>query len=249
MGSLFTTGKTTTAAAGTEITGIESGAVFLDFMAGTITLPEGSTVPLTRNMNKNLNDLGLNQCNSIGIWTSDADTTFQVGSAISLADHQLNHVINNYGFSTVRIDIPANSTPTATNQIFFMASTDGWLGYSFPRISHQRGSVSGTSTDASVVYLSKHIGAYNQFMITTDNTHGSNALDLRIQYSEDGSNWFNDSGYSSSAVTVTAGNTDTWASEIEHHFYRVSIVSTSAGNPATFVIYYNFVNDRGSAFL
>ena len=249
MGSLFTTGINGTNPAGTEIIGIESGAVFLDFMAGTITLPEGSTVPLTRNMNKNLNDLGLNQCNSIGIWTSDADTTFQVGSAISLADHQLNHVINNYGFSTVRIDIPANSTPTATNQIFFMASTDGWLGYSFPRISHQRGSVSGTSTDASVVYLSKHIGAYNQFMITTDNTHGSNALDLRIQYSEDGSNWFNDSGYSSSAVTVTAGNTDTWASEIEHHFYRVSIVSTSAGNPATFVIYYNFVNDRGSAFL
>ena len=249
MGSLFTTGKTTTAAAGTEITGIESGAVFLDFMAGTITLPEGSTVPLTRNMSKNLNDLGLNQCNSIGIWTSDADTTFQVGSAISLADHQLNHVINNYGFSTVRIDIPANSTPTATNQIFFMASTDGWLGYSFPRISHQRGSVSGTSTDASVVYLSKHIGAYNQFMITTDNTHGSNSLDLRIQYSEDGTNWFNDDGYSASAVTVVAGATDTWASEIEHHFYRAAIVSTSAGNAATFVIYYNFVNDRGSAFL
>ena len=65
--------------------------------------------------------------------------------------------------------------------------------------------------------------------------------------SEDGSNWFNDDGYSSSAVTVTAGNSDTWASEIEHHFYRVSIVSTSAGNPATFVLYYNFVNDRGSS--
>jgi hypothetical protein len=200
-------------------------------------------------MTKNLNDLGLNQCNSIGIWTSDADATFQVGSAISLADHQLSHVINNYGFNTVRVDMPTNSDPDNTNQLFFMASTDGWLGYSFPRVSHQRGSVSGTSTNSSVVYLSKHVGAYNQFMITTDNTHGSNALDLRIQYSEDGSNWFNDSGYSSSAVTVTAGNTDTWASEIEHHFYRVAIVSTVTDSHATFVIYYNFVNDRGSAFL
>jgi len=57
MGSLFTTGINGTNPAGTEIIGIESGAVFLDFMAGTITLPEGSTVPLTRNMNKNLNDL------------------------------------------------------------------------------------------------------------------------------------------------------------------------------------------------
>ena len=249
MGSLFTMGKTSTAPAGEEITGIANGAVFLDFMAGTITLPEGSTAPLTRPMTKTLNDLGLQQCNSIGIWCSDADATYQVGSAITLADHQLSHVINNYGFNTVRIDIPNNSTPTASNQIFFMASTDGWLGYSFPRISHQRGSVSDTSTNSEVVYLSKHVGAYNQFMLTTDNTDGADSLDLRIQYSEDGSNWFNDQGYSSSAVTVTAGNTDTWASEVEHHFYRAVVKSTSAGNHATFVIYYNFVNDRGSAFL
>ena len=247
MGSLFTMGKTSSAPAGEEITGIANGAVFLDFMAGTVTLPEGSTAPLTRPMTKNLNDLGLQQCQSIGIWCSDADATYQVGSAITLADHQLSHVINNYGFNTVRIDIPNNSTPTASNQIFFMASTDGWLGYSFPRISHQRGSISSTSTDAYVVELSKHVGAYNQFMITTDNTDGADSLDVRIQYSEDGAQWFNDQGYSSSAVTVTAGNSDTWASSVAHHFYRVSIVSTSAGNPATFVLYYNFVNDRGSS--
>ena len=47
MGSLFTT------SAGGEITGITNGAVELDFLAGTITLPEGSTAPLTRSMNKN----------------------------------------------------------------------------------------------------------------------------------------------------------------------------------------------------
>ena len=63
MGSLLGTSN------GAEITGIASGAVFLDFVAGTITLPAGSTAPLVRDMNKNLNDLGLNQCNSIGIWT------------------------------------------------------------------------------------------------------------------------------------------------------------------------------------
>ena len=237
MGSLFTS------ADGDEITGIGNGAVELDFMAGTVTLPDGTV----SYMNKNLNDLGLNQCNSIGVWCSDADATIQVGSAVSLADHQLNHVVNNYGFSTVRINIPDNSTPDASNQIFFMASTDGWLGYGFPRISHQRGTISSTSTDAYVVELSKHVGAYNQFMITTNNSDSSNSLDLRIQYSEDGDNWFNDDGYASSAVTVTAGNYDTWASEIAHHFYRVVIVSTSAGNSADFELYYNFVKNSGSA--
>ena len=252
MGSLFTMGKTSTASAGEEITGITAGAVFLDFMAGTITLPEGSTGLLTRPMTKNLNDLGLQQCQSIGIWCSDADATYQVGSAITLADHQLSHVINNYGFNTVRIDIPNNSTPTASNQIFFMASTDGWLGYSFPRISHQRASISSTSTDAYVVELSKHVGAYNQFMITTVNTHASNSIDVQIEYSEDGETWFIDQGYTT-AVAVAGGATpeafDSWASEVEHHFYRIHVKSTVGGAAATFEIYYNFVNDRGSAFL
>ena len=127
MGSLFTTGAVTLTSgteveAGEEITGIVSGSVFLDFVAGTITLPEGSPLPLVRPMTKYLNDLGLNQCNRIGVWTSDADSTIFLGSAITLADHQLAHVVNNYGFSNVRIDIPDNSTPDNTNQLFFMAS-------------------------------------------------------------------------------------------------------------------------------
>ena len=242
MGSLFTT------AGGTELTGITSGTAFLDFMAGTVTLPDGTV----SNMNKNLNDLGLNQCNSIAIWCSDADATYQVGSAVTLSDHQLSHVVNNYGFSTVNITIPSNSTPDNTNQLFFMASTDGWLGYGFPRISHQRGSISSTSTNSYVVELSKHVGAYNQFMITTVNTHGSNSIDIQIQYSEDGETWFIDQGYTT-AVAIAGGATpdafDSWASEVEHHFYRIQVKSTVTDSHATFEIYYNFVNDRGSAFL
>jgi len=242
MGSLFTS------ADGAEITGIGNGSVELDFMAGTVTLPDGSV----SNMNKNLNDLGVNQCNSIGVWCSDADATIQVGSAISLSDHQLSHVVNNYGFSTVRINTAPDSTPAASNQISSMRSTDRWLGYGFPRISHQRGTISSTSTDAYVVELSKHVGAYNQFMITTVNTHASNSIDIQIQYSEDGETWFIDQGYTT-AVAIAGGATpdafDSWASEIEHHFYRIHVKSTVGGAAATFEIYYNFVNDRGSAFL
>jgi len=249
MRSLFTTGINGTNPAGTEITGITNGAVFLDFLAGTITLPAGSSTPLVRPMSKNLNDLGLQQCNSIGIWMSDADATYQIGSAVSLSDHQLNHVICNYGFNTVRIEIPLNSTPDNTNQLYFMASTDGWLGYSFPRISHQAGVVQDTSTNApATVYLSKHVGAYNQFLITTENTHGSNSIDIVIEFSENGSDWFQDSGYTT-AVTIASGSYNAFASEVEHHFYRVLINSTSSGNHGTFDIHYNFVNDRGSAFL
>ena len=241
MGSLLTTSN------GAEITLIGSGDIFLDFVAGTVTLPDGTV----SNMNKNLNDLGLTQCNSIGVWTSDADSQIFIGSAVSLSDHQLNHVVCNYGFSNVRIHIPANSTPDATNQIFFMASTDGWLGYSFPRVSHQAGVVPDTSTNApATVYLSKHVGAYNQFLITTKNTHGANSIDLVIEFSEDGATWFPDQGYVTPVAIAGGGtNFDAFASEVEHHFYRVLVNSTTSGNHATFEIHYNFVNDKGSALL
>ena len=199
-------------------------------------------------MNKSLNDLGLNQCNSIAVWCSDADAQYQIGSAISLADHQLSHVINQYGFSTVRIDIPANSTPDATNQIFFMASTDQWLGYGFPRISHQRGELATTSTTAQATILSKHVGAYNQFLITTQNTGGANSIDLVIEFSENGTDWFPDQGYTT-AVAITAGSFNAFASEVEHHFYRVRVNSTVAGNHSAFTVFWNFVNDKGSAYL
>ena len=231
---------------GDEITGIASGAVFLDFVAGTITLPAGSTAPLVRNMNKNLNDLGLNQCNSIGIWTSDADSLIFLGSAITLADHQLSHIVNNYGFSNVRIEIPTNSTPDATNQIFFMASTDNWMGYSFPHISHQRQELSTTSTTAQATILSKHVGAYNQFLITTSNTGGANSIDLVIEFSENGVDFFPDQGYTT-AVAIAAGSFNAFASEVEHHFYRVSVNSTVAGNHSAFTVFWNFVNDRGTS--
>ena len=241
MGSLLTTAN------GTEITGIASGAVFIDFLAGTVTLPEGSVAPLVVNLNKNLNDLGLQQCNSIGIWCSDADATYQVGSAVTLSDHQLSHIVNQYGFSTVRVDIPANSTPDDTNQLFFMASTDQWLGYGFPRISHQRSELSTTSTTAQATILSKHVGAYNQFLITTSNT-GGNSIDLVIEFSENGADWFPDAGYTTS-VAIAGGSFNAFASEVEHHFYRVRVNSTVAGNHSAFTVFWNFVNDRGSAFL
>ena len=246
MGSLLTTGD------GFEIIGIPSGSVQLDFVAGTVTLPDGSV----SNMNTNLNALGLSQCNSLGVWVSDADAQIFVGSALSLADHQLSHVVNQYGFSNVRIEIPANSTPDDTNQIFFVASTDQWMGYGFPRISHQRSQLpiapaTLTSTTAQTTILSKHVGAYNQFLITVQNTGGANQIDLVIEFSENNVDWFPDQGYTTAVTIPVAGATgfNAFASEVEHHFYRVRVNSTVGGAHSTFAVFWNFVNDRGGAYL
>ena len=191
-----------------------AGDYFLDFLTGNITQPDGTVTQ----MNKNLNDLGLSQCNSIGVWTSDSDSTVFIGSAITMSDHQLAHVVNNYGFSAVRVNIPSNSTPDNTNQLFFMAGTDGWLGYHFPTVSHSRFNVSGTSTNTATTYVSKHCGSYNQILFTVSNTHASNSLDLKIQFSEDGTNWFDDSGFTSYVVVAGLANSVFFISWIRHFF-------------------------------
>ena len=89
---------------------------------------------------------------------------------------------------------------------------------------------------------------FQKFLITTYNNDGSNSLDMQVQFSEDNSTWFAESGYAGS-VTLAAGAFDAYASSIEHHFYRVVINSTSSGNSADFEIFYNFVKDKGDSGL
>ena len=230
MGQLFTTSD------GEIIKDIPAGDVQLDFMAGTVTDSAGTVT----NMNSNLNTYNLHQCKSIAIWTSDADSEVTVGTGLVVADHQLTHVINQYAFSNVRVTIPSNSTPDE-NQLGFVASTDDWLGYIFNNYAHDRDTASGTTTNAQVVYFSKHTGAYDTVNLTMANTHGSNSMDVVVEFSEDGTNWFEDQGYTT-PVIVTNGSYNAYSDTKQHHFYRVQLNSTSAGNHATFVIYYNLVS-------
>ena len=62
-----------------------------------------------------------------------------------------------------------------------------------------------------------------------------------IEFSENGVDWFADQGYTT-AVTVTNGSYNAFSSTNMHHFYRIKLNSTSAGNHATFKIYYNNVS-------
>ena len=71
---------------------------------------------------------------------------------------------------------------------------------------------------------------------------------MQVQFSEDGSTWFAETGYAGS-VTLAPAAFDAYASSIEHHFIRVVINSTSAGNSADFEIFYNFVKDKGDSGL
>ena len=217
MGVLFNTID------GEIIKDIPSGDMEFDLVAGTI-MDSAGTQTL---MNTNLNTYNLTQCKSLMIWTSDADSQITIGNSLTVADHALLHSVNQYAFSNFRVNIPDNSTPDASNQLAFVASTDDWNGYVMSQFAHQRAQTSSTSTNTSTVYLSKHVGAYTDYLITTANT-GSNSIDLIIEFSEDGVSWFPDQSYTT-AITIpsTAGsNFNAYSSTNDHHFIRAKVNST-----------------------
>ena len=175
-------------------------------------------------MNTNLNYYNLTQCKSIAIFCSDSDAEIHVGNQLSIADHQLTHIINAYAFTDLRVDIPANSTPDV-NQLIFMASTDDYLGYIINNYAHTRDSTTGTTTDSFATVFSKHVGGYNQTLITVDNTDvGADSLDLKIRFSEDGSEFFDEQGFTATnGVAVAAGAYEAFVSNNHHHFFDAQV--------------------------
>ena len=102
MGTIFTT------ADGEAIKNIPSGDLVLDFLHGTITDSAGTETV----MNTNLDYYGLTQCQSFAVFASDSDTGVSFGNSLTISDHQLTHVVNNYAFDDVRITIPSNDIPS-----------------------------------------------------------------------------------------------------------------------------------------
>jgi hypothetical protein len=232
-GTLFTTSD------GAILTGLTAGVLQLDFTSGKITTPNGTIY----NMNTSLQTMSLQKCNSFMIFCSDADKIINVGNALTISDHTLTTTIHNYAFDHIQITIPNNSTPNE-NQVAFMASEDTYLNYEVSDNWHDRGVVTGTTTNTLVNHYTKHVGGYEDFYITTynNNTGGSgNSIDVVIYYSEDGVTFFPEQGYTT-AVTITAGSYNSYASSRKHHFYRTEVNSTSAGNHNDFTIYYNNVS-------
>jgi hypothetical protein len=233
LGTIFTT------ADGEPIKAIPSGDLFLDFRNGTITDSAG-TVTL---MNTNLDYYGLTQCQSFAVFASDADTGINVGNVLTIKDHQLTHVIESYAFDQIRLSIPANSKPDASNQLMFVASTTEKMNYVFNNYAHYRSNLTGTTDNTFTDVVSHHTGGYDQVLFTIYNTHGSNSMNIKVQFSENGSTWFDAQGYTAATgVTIANGSYEAFATDIAHHFYRVQVQSTSSGNHATYQIFWNYVS-------
>lgn len=240
MGTIFTTSD------GEAIKNIPSGQLDLDFLQGTITDSAGTVTT----MNTNLDYYNLTQCQSFAVFASDSDTGVSFGNSLTISDHQLTHVVNNYAFDTVRLSIPTNSIPEPTNQIMFVGSTDAYLGYIFNNYAHFRDQLTTpptadtASTGAFVTYVQHHVGGYDEILYTIANT-GGNSINVKVENSENGVDWFASAGYAgATGVTVPTLSYDSFASSIPHHFYRVRVESTVPASPSTFNIFWNYVSSN-----
>ena len=239
-GALFTSSD------GEAIKNLPSGDLILDFIHGTVTDSTGATTT----MNTNLDYYNLQQCKSFAVFASDSDTAINVGNALTISDHQLTHVVNNYDFDDVRLTIPANSIPDNSNQIMFIGSSDPYLGYVFNNYAHFRDQLTTppvadtTSTNTFTTYVSHHVGGYDEILYTIANT-GGNSINVKVENSENGVDWFASAGYAgATGVTVPTLSYDSFASSIPHHFYRVRAESTVPASPSTFNIFWNYVSSN-----
>ena len=230
MGNLYTTND------GAIMTGLTAGDLVLDFVNGQAIAPNGDIT----DMNTSLQIMSKEQCKSITVFCSDADSVLYLGNALTIADHKLVHTVHSYDFNQARVTIPNNSTPDE-NQVMFMASDDQYLNYEMQSFFHDRGLITGTSTNSEANYYTKHIGAYDDFYVTIYNTGGSNSINVKIYYSEDGTTFFADQDYTS-FVSIAAGSYNSFASSRKHHFIRAQILSTVTDAHSTFSIYYNNVS-------
>tara|TARA_R110000824_G_scaffold78173_2_gene197440 strand:- start:1939 stop:2643 length:705 start_codon:yes stop_codon:yes gene_type:complete len=231
-GAIFSTNN------GEPIKDIPPGDVMLDFRHGTVTDSAG-TLTL---MNTNLDYYNLTQANSIAIFASDAETEINIGNSLTLKDHQITHQIDNYAFDYVRVNIPSLSTPSDSNQLMFVASTDQILNYNFKNYAHFRSNVTATTANAYATIVQHHVGGYDQFIYYIHNSHGSNAMTAQVDVSNDGTNFFTLSGYVG-GVNIAAGDTNLFVSDQQHHFFRVRLKSTVGGAHATAKVYWNYVEN------
>tara|TARA_R100000963_G_C4639479_1_gene103192 strand:+ start:205 stop:912 length:708 start_codon:yes stop_codon:yes gene_type:complete len=224
---------------GEPIKNLPTGDVMLDFRHGVVTDSLGNQTL----MNTNLDYYNLTQANSIAIYASDAETEINIGNSLTLKDHQITHQINDYAFDYVRINIPDLSTPNDRSQLMFIASTDKILNYNFKNYAHFRDVTDAyTTTNSYATVVQHHVGGYDQIIYYIDNTHGSNAMTAQVDVSNDGTNFFTLSGYVG-GVNIAAGDTNIFASNQQHHFYRVQLKSTTGGSHATAQVYWNYVEN------
>ena len=206
---------------------------------GLVTLPDGSSEKMTTSLIRIRDSV----CRSCFILVSDADAQIKIGSRVIPYDHQLVQVINNLEFDQIEIDFPTGRTPTNDFQLIVTASNNPIFPLQISQeLIHNKSKQTGTAANTYATIYNTHVGGYDQAQITIENTHGSYGLTAKVEYSEDGSDYYIDPDWNSAAeLNISSSSYESFATSIKHHFYKVSVKNQSSGQNATYTIHQNVI--------
>jgi len=224
---------------GVRETSVTEGVWRFNLKAGYVTKPDGSS----SRMSTSLNYIRDQVCRSCFILVSDADVKVRIAGRILPNDHTLVHVLQGMEFDSIDLEFPTGRTPTNDFQFTVAASNSPILPFQVEQtLTHHRSTETGTTTNSYVTIYDTHIGGYDQAMVTVENTAGSNSLTARLEYSEDGTDYYKDPDWNAGAdLAIAASSYDTYASSIKHHFIRVQVKSTSTDAHTTFKVIQNIM--------
>jgi len=217
----------------------EAGVWTFDFKKGIAKNPSG----LGEDMSSSLEKIHDVRCRSALIIVSDADAKIKIGDRKMPYDHSLVHLIQNLEFDSLEIDFPTGRTP-ANNFEFVVLASNSPI---FPLLidisqQHFRDKYTGSSASSYTVICDLHTGGYDQIMFTIENTHASNGLTAKIEFSEDATDYYIDPNFNlGSELTIAGLGKSVYASSIKHHFYRVSVKNQTSASNSSYKIHQNCI--------
>lgn len=192
------------------------------------------------NFDRSLTKMLDRKCRSALIWVSDSDASIKLGGFQLPVGIKLVQVIDFTGFEELEINFPTTRIPANDFEFLVICSTIPKFPVNHEKYNaNHQNTITGSATDAYAVILQKNINHYTNIMITTVDT-SANGLTVQIQYSEDGTNWYNDPNYVVGKAITQAGEPDKYASSVNHKFIRVQVKNTTAGQVATYSLSYRF---------
>jgi hypothetical protein len=217
----------------------EAGVWVFDLRKGVAKNPSG----VGEEMSSSLEKIQDSMCRSALIIVSDADAKIKIGDRKAPFDHSLIHLIQNLEFDSIEIEFPSGRTP-ANNFEFVVCASNSPI---FPIMidqsqQHFRDKYTGASVAAYTIIANLHCGGYDQVMFVIENTHGANGLTAKIEFSEDGVDYYIDPDFNAGAeLNIAFGDKTIYATSIKHHFYQVSVKNQVAGNASSYKIHQNLI--------
>lgn len=171
---------------------------------------------------------------SVLLFISDADAIIKLDGKQLINDHALWHLFEDVFVKTIQISLPS-STNIFPDEFAIAVVASDKPNHSVKNslfLAHDvHVSPITVATVALQTTMLRHIAGYDTVVLTTENTDGADSLDLTVEYSADGVNYFPVDTYN--PKTIAFGVTDELDILVKYHFLRASVIRSGAGD-ATF---------------